>query len=217
MLTLSRIPMPWKPQPSFSFLRPPCQALQTPNQQVPFCIAHMSTLTSPCSTQLPSNKGTTPPGYRVGAALSSSPKIQSPKPGNSKSVPSHQLHPHSHDLPPSEAPLPFRRPPPPLHTNLVSAAQEDRSHPPKQTNQAALPRPRSFSTRGSSSWKKSPTLPPLQPLTCTARSPLRRYPEDQPSLEELRVAGLGQGGGRGFLCFPASPPTKGRAGGQARP
>lgn len=58
---------------------------------------------------------------------------------------------------PSETPLPFRRPHPPLHPNPVSAAQaaaasEEGSHPPKQTNPAAPGCPRSVRTRASPSW-----------------------------------------------------------------
>lgn len=90
-----------------------------------------------------------------GAALSPSPKNRSPKlQAGASEFPACSFTPTATACLPSETPLLFRRPHPPLHPNLVSAAQaaaarEDDSHPLKQTNPAAQGCPRWVRTRAS--------------------------------------------------------------------
>lgn len=114
------------------------------------------------------------------------------------------------------APLLFRRPPPGLHPppgfrrpSGSGPGSTAHTHRNKQ-NLAACRRPTTRPHPASLPPRKNPTLAPLQPLTCTARSPPETIPGGRAeSGGAWEWRGWGQGDGRGFPFFPASPPRKG--------
>ena len=184
-------------QPAPSLSSPPHTPLKSPSFQV----TKENPLDTAESSPFPFSQNRSPKLQAGGKRLSRTPSLPPPRPASPRqllySSDDHLRVSIPYPVSAAQAAAARRGPLTPTETN------QPRQHPGAPRS---VPTPASLPLQ-----KKNPTLPPPQPLTCTARSPPRQSQEGARSPEEPGSGGAGgRAVGEAFAFFP--PPLLGRVG-----